>query len=167
MPQGSGNWMTYATRLASHHAHPSRTVQMHGNVYFRAHSRHRKTETSTSQTFQRFMDTIFRDLPHVFVYIDDILVSSVDHTEHEAHLREVIRRLAEQGLSLNLQKCLYGVNEVDFLGYRISSSGISPRPTKVEEITSYPRPETVNGLRKFHGMVNFYRRSLPHAAGHT
>ncbi|KAL1114986.1 hypothetical protein AAG570_007809 [Ranatra chinensis] len=118
---------------------------------------------NASQTFQRFMDAIFRDLPYVFVYIDDILVSSVDHTEHEVHLREVIRRLAEQGLTLNLHKCLFGVHEVDFLGYRISSSGISPRQTKVEEITSYPRPETVNGLRKFLGMVNFYRRSLPHA----
>ncbi|KAL1138800.1 hypothetical protein AAG570_008862 [Ranatra chinensis] len=119
---------------------------------------------NASQTFQRFMDAIFRDLPYVFVYIDDILVSSVDHTEHEVHLREVIRRLAEQGLTLNLHKCLFGVHEVDFLGYRISSSGISPRQTKVEEIISYPRPETVNGLRKFLGMVNFYRRSLPHAA---
>ncbi|KAL1129427.1 hypothetical protein AAG570_013953 [Ranatra chinensis] len=74
---------------------------------------------------------------------------NVDYTEHEVHLREVIRRLADQGLTLNLQKCLFGVHEVDFLGHRISSSGISPRPTKVEEITSYPRPETVNGLRNF------------------
>ncbi|KAL1138082.1 hypothetical protein AAG570_009777 [Ranatra chinensis] len=119
---------------------------------------------NASQTFQRFMDAIFRDLPYVFVYIDDILVSSVDHTEHEVHLREVIRRLAEQGLTLNLHKCLFGVHEVDLLGYRISPSGISPRQTKAEEITSYPRPETVNGLRKFLGMVKFYRRSLPHAA---
>ncbi|KAL1140022.1 hypothetical protein AAG570_006999 [Ranatra chinensis] len=94
---------------------------------------------NASQTFQRFMDAIFRDLPYVVVYIDDILVSSVDHTEHEVHLREVIRRLAEQGLTLNLQKCLFGVHEVDFLGYRISPSGISPRQTKFEEIGTEPR----------------------------
>ena len=41
---------------------------------------------------------------------------------------------------------------------------IRPLPEKVEAVTHFPEPSTVKGLQEFIGMVNFYRRFLPHAA---
>ena len=46
----------------------------------------------------------------------------------------------------------------------INSEGFKPTPQKVQAITQYPKPRTVNELRRFLGMANFYRRSLRHAA---
>lgn len=44
-----------------------------------------------AQTQQRLMDEIFRDLPFVFVYIDDILIASRDTDEHRRHVQEVLK----------------------------------------------------------------------------
>lgn len=35
---------------------------------------------------------------------------------------------------------------------------------KIKAIQEFPPPKTVNGLRRFLGMLNFYRRFIPHAA---
>lgn len=119
---------------------------------------------NAAQTFQRFMDHIFRDIPFAFVYLDDILVASKDPAEHEEHLHAVLERLSQHGLVLNVEKCRLGLPEVTFLGYNVSASGIRPLPDKVEAIAKYPRPENITQLRRFLGMINFYRKCLPRAA---
>lgn len=50
------------------------------------------------------------------------------------------------------------------MGHSLSASGIKPLPSKVEAISNFKLPETVRELRRFLGMMNFYRRFLPHAA---
>jgi hypothetical protein len=116
---------------------------------------------NAAQAFQRLMDTVCSDLPFTFVYLDDILVASVTTEQHEGHLRELFRRLAAHGLVVNVDKCEFGREEIDFLGHRISASGASPLPQKVDAIRKFPQPTTVKGLQEFLGMVNFYHRFLP------
>lgn len=119
---------------------------------------------NAAQTFQRLMDQIFNDVPFVFVYIDDILISSRDETEHRMHLQEVLRRLDDNGITINLNKCTFCKPEVEFLGYRVNAKGTAPTPSKIEGIASFPRPVNKGQLRRFLGMINFYRRCLPRAA---
>ena len=59
---------------------------------------------------------------------------------------------------------MFGVREVDFLGHRVSATGIRPLPDKVEVINRFERPRTVKSLQRFLGLVNFYRRFLPRLA---
>ena len=119
---------------------------------------------NAAQAFQRLMDTVLRDLDFTFVYIDDILIASRNKTEHMVHLRQVLERLQQQGLVINLAKCQFGREELDFLGHRITKHGIAPLPSKVDAIKDFPRPTTVKGLQEFMGMVNFYHRFVPAAA---
>ncbi|GBP35536.1 hypothetical protein EVAR_17397_1 [Eumeta japonica] len=65
---------------------------------------------------------------------------------------------------INTAKCVFGAAEVTFLGYRISSKGTIPLPEKVEAIRTFPVPKTIRELRRFLGMINFYRRFIPNAA---
>ena len=44
---------------------------------------------NAGQTFQRLMDELMGDLPYMFIYLDDVLVASLNHQEHNLHLREV------------------------------------------------------------------------------
>ncbi|GFT52406.1 retrovirus-related Pol polyprotein from transposon 17.6 [Trichonephila clavipes] len=67
-------------------------------------------------------------------------------------------------LKLNISKCVFGVTELIFLGYLITPDGIKPLPDKVQAVLHYKQPETVGSLRKFLGLLNFYRRFLPKAA---
>ena len=117
-----------------------------------------------AQTFQRLMDSILRDLPFLFVYLDDILVASASPSEHMEHLRLLLGRLNKHGLIVNSAKCQFGVAVIDFLGHQVSSQGAVPLPTRVEAVSWFPLPRTVKLLQEFLGMVNFYNRFIPRAA---
>lgn len=120
---------------------------------------------NAAQTWQRFVDSVLRGLHHCsFAYLDDILVYSATPEEHERHLLEVFSRLDKFGVVLNTAKCVFGKTEVTFLGHLISSEGSRPLPEKIEAILRIPRPETAKELRRYLGVLNFYRNHLPHAA---
>ncbi|GFU60415.1 retrovirus-related Pol polyprotein from transposon 17.6 [Trichonephila clavipes] len=116
------------------------------------------------QTFMRFMHEVLRGLPFYFVYLDDILCYSENAEEHRSHLRTIFQRLSSYGLKLNISKCVFGVTELIFLGHLITPDGIKPLTDKVQTVLDYKQPETVGSLRKFLGLLNFYRRFLPKAA---
>lgn len=120
--------------------------------------------SNAAQTFQRFINEVLRGLDFVFVYIDDILVASKSAEEHVAHLEMVFERLFNYGLRINLDKCILGVEELPFLGFLVSKNGLKPLPDKVEPILTYNRPKTVKDLRRFLGLLNYYRRCIRNAA---
>lgn len=120
---------------------------------------------NAGQTFQRHIDNVLRGLP-VFPFVDDILVASENQEQHRRELQEVFKRLNDNGLKINISKCIFGQSKLDFLGYTISPEGITPTEEKVQAIQSYPLPNTIQELRRFVGMLNFYRSSIPHAAEH-
>ena len=121
---------------------------------------------NAGQDFQRLMDEILGDVPRVFVYIDDILVASETADEHLGDLRHVFETLKDNGLVINKKKCVLAQPSIEFLGYLVDSNGISPLPHRVEAIRKVAPPTTVKELQSFLGMINYYRRFIPHAAHH-
>lgn len=119
---------------------------------------------NASQTFQRFVDSIFRDLDYVFVYIDDILIMSENHDEHKTHLETVFRRLQQHALTINVNKCHFGQHQVQYLGFLITPDGYKPPVDRVQSLLDFPKPGTIDQLRRFLGIMNYHRKSIPHAA---
>jgi cleavage and polyadenylation specificity factor subunit 1 len=119
---------------------------------------------NAAQTFQRFMDEVLRGLDFCFAYLDDILVFSRSLAEHEDHLRALFGRLQKYGILVNPAKCVFSAPEVTFLGYKVSAEGSRPLQERVAHLQDCPHPHTASQLRRFLGMINFYRRFLPHAA---
>ena len=93
---------------------------------------------NAAQTFQRLMDSALREMPFVFVYLDDILVASSSEKEHQGHLRDLFMRLDQHGLIINPAKCLFGLSSIHFLGHLINKGGAAPLPSKVEAISAFP-----------------------------
>lgn len=117
-----------------------------------------------TQTFQRFMDMVLRDLDFDFCYVDDILVFSESHDQHQQHLQIVFDKLRQYGLTINSSKCQFGQSELTFLGYHVSEAGYKPPQYRVDTIVNYPKPQTIKQMRRFLGMINYYRTLIPHAA---
>jgi Reverse transcriptase (RNA-dependent DNA polymerase)/RNase H-like domain found in reverse transcriptase len=115
------------------------------------------------QSFQRLMDSLTADLQNAFSYLDDVIVASTPE-DHAAALGSVLQWLKDSGLVLNLEKCQFGLSEVNFLGHKVTADGIQPLTDHVEAVQVFPRPSDKKGLQRFLGTVNFYCRFLPGAA---
>ena len=114
--------------------------------------------------FQRTMENLLQGIPHVSVYLDDVLVTGRDDTEHLQNLSEVLRRVADAGMHLRKDKCYFMRPQVEYLGHTISSRGIQPTQNKVEAIRYAPTPANVHQLKSFLGLLNFYAKFLPNSA---
>lgn len=119
---------------------------------------------NAAQTFQRLMDSILRDVPCAFVYLDDILVSSTNRVQHAEDLRCVLKALSSAGLMVQRPKCVFGVQEITFLGHSVSASGIKPLPDRVAAVKDFTIPDSKKKLQMFLGMINFYHRFMPKLA---
>ena len=104
-------------------------------------------------------------MPYVLVYIDDILVITKGTFEqHLEAVKKVLEKLLKVGMQINVDKSHFATTEVDHLGYIINRTGIIPQPTKVQIIVDMPKPKTSTGVKRFAGMVNFYRDLWPKRA---
>jgi hypothetical protein len=57
-----------------------------------------------------------------------------------------------------LEKCTFGITQVQYLGYIIDERGVHVDPTNIQVIWDWPAPTTLTELRSFLGLSNFYRR---------
>ena len=113
-------------------------------------------------TFQRLMNRLFsgKEWEPVFVYLDDILVVSASFEDHLRDVGLVLDRLKEAGLRLKPSKCSFARKEVVYLGFTVSSEGVTPNQEKVKAIVDLPQPTDCKSVRRFLGMLNFYRRHI-------
>ena len=109
---------------------------------------------------QRLIDQVFGPElePHVFCYIDDLIIATSSYEEHVRVLREVYRRLAEANLIVNFDKCHFCQPSLKYLGYIVSHEGLKTDPEKVSAVENFPRPETVTQIKRFVGLL--YRRFI-------
>ena len=98
-----------------------------------------------------------KGLINVIVYIDDFLLHSKTHTEHREQLEVLFNRLRTAGLKVNLGKCEFGANNVNYLGYRLTPEGILPGLDKLKAVRDNKMPTNVQEIRQFMGLCNFFR----------
>ena len=90
----------------------------------------------------------------------NVLVIGCTFEQHLENLADVLQAISNAGLKLKLSKCSFAKSSLDFLGYTISSTGLSPNPGKVEAIRNFPVPTNLAELRRFLGMTSYYRRFI-------
>jgi hypothetical protein len=117
-------------------------------------------------TFKRVMDYAFRGLigKLIEIYQDDLIVFSKDGKTQIGHLRQVLDRCREFGISLNPAKSAFGVTEGKLLGHIITKEGVKLDPERVEAIGKVPLPTTKKLLQSFLGQTNFVHRFIPNYA---
>ena len=109
---------------------------------------------NSAKTFQRLIDTVTHG-QEVFAYIDNILVYAKDEAELKAKLRRLLKELQKAGLAINRDKCVFGVDKLEFLGYWVTPSELFPLPRKTKAIVNFPAPKTAKALLGFLGAINY------------
>lgn len=97
-------------------------------------------------------------------YIDDIIVYSKSWEDHVRHLRTVLGRLREAGLTAKASKCHFGVTACSYLGFVVGGGLVKPEPSKVQAVLNFPTPTDKTGVRAFLGLTGYYRQFIPNFA---
>ncbi|QQP52897.1 Galactose-1-phosphate uridylyltransferase [Caligus rogercresseyi] len=119
---------------------------------------------NAGSTFQRFMNKILNKFSFTFTYLDDILIFSSNKEEHLEHIELVLKTLNQFKLRVAVEKCEFFKENIEFLGVQIAQNGISPSKNKLSVIKSFQKPVSPSELRRFLGMIGFYRHLIPNFA---
>lgn len=116
-------------------------------------------------TFQRLMDKLLSDCKDFAAsYIDDTAVYSISWSDHLAHLRQVLQRLKDAGLTARPKKCKLGMSECSYLGYVVGRGQVKPEHSKVTAVVNFPQPATKKQVRAFLGLTGYYCKFIPQYA---
>lgn len=118
---------------------------------------------NSPSTFQRVMDNVLKDLQNTIclVYLDDIIVFSTSLQEHIINLEKVFQKLRESNFKIQLDKSEFLKLETAYLGHIISKDGVKPNPDKISAIQNYPLPKTSTEIKRFIGLLGYYRKFIP------
>ncbi|XP_046740527.1 uncharacterized protein K02A2.6-like [Diprion similis] len=103
--------------------------------------------TAAPRIFQNFMTKILQGIQGVQIYIDDIKIQGRSKEEHDKRIKEVLKRLHEANLKINVEKSVFSVKTMDFLGHTSSEEGISPIKNKLKAIEQIPVPKDKKDLQ--------------------
>jgi len=100
-------------------------------------------------TYQRLVNKMFEKQMgrNVEVYVDDMLVKSVQALDHVSDLKETFDTIRRYEMKLNPTKCAFGISSEKFLGYLVSQRGIKANPEKVQAVLEMQPPRTTKQLQ--------------------
>jgi hypothetical protein len=107
---------------------------------------------NAAQAFQWMMDHTSDSLEGVFAYMDDSCVGSPDRQTHLLHLEAFSTSLATNGLTINLEKCVFALPSLEILGHTISATGLAPtagHTAKIKSCLPPPPPKTARNCNVF------------------
>lgn len=116
--------------------------------------------SSAPSLFQSIIDQILLGTEAV-PYLDDIVVGGKSLQECKRNLFAVLDKLSQHKVQINWTKSCFFEEEIEYLGFRLTSGGIRPSSSKVDAICHAPAPKDVSQLQSFLGLLNYYHRFLP------
>lgn len=111
--------------------------------------------------FQRVMNYLFRDMPYVRVYLDDIVIASKTFEDHMKHVESVMHVIHKYGLKIRADKCTFFTDEIEFLGVTVNAEGIKPTDKSKRKIMDFVQPRNVKQVQQFMGVVQWVGKWIP------
>ena len=111
--------------------------------------------------FWALANSVVYGLTRTFCYMDDLLTASPSTGQHLKDLEQLFRRIIQHKLTLNIEKCEFLMEDIQFLGFEISGKGVRPGKPKTEVLLKCPPPTSVKEIKSFLGLANFFYRHYP------
>ena len=117
--------------------------------------------------FQRVMATIvFAGLIYKIleIYLDDVIVYAQSIDELLNNLEVVFMRLRKHGITLNPEKCRFGMKETEYVGRVINSEGWKYSEERKAEVLNFREPQKLGELKSFIGLCEYFHSHIRHFA---
>ncbi|UYV73270.1 hypothetical protein LAZ67_10002416 [Cordylochernes scorpioides] len=118
---------------------------------------------TSPQIYERAINQVLQGhgLDCVAHYFDDFVIYSETLEEHQEHLRKFFAFCDAENLQLNLTKCEFFRQTIEFLGYTITAGTTTPLIRNTDVIHAIPPPNNRKTLQSFLGAVNVYNKFIP------
>ena len=113
--------------------------------------------------FQKYINIIFKDLTAsgiVVIYMDDLIVHSVNEVEGLERLEKILKIASEYNLLINWKKCQFLKTKVYYLGYIVEGGTIRPSTEKTKAVEQFPEPKNIKSVQSFLGLTGFFRKFI-------
>ena len=110
------------------------------------------------------LQPLFANIPQAHLIHDDLIVATTTNAEHNEAIEAVMNAISNAGITLNPDKCTFGVPEIGFWGLRIGSDGVRPDPAKVEALDHMTPPQSKEELNSFLCMLQSNSDFIPNFA---
>ena len=98
------------------------------------------------------------------LYIDDIMVHAQEPASFLSRLRQVFDRLRKHKVTLNPEKCKFGLQSVEYVGHTIDETGLTFSTEKLEDVLAIEPPIYSKDLRSFLGLTSYFRDHIQNYA---
>ena len=106
---------------------------------------------SAGDEFNRRTDEAFERIDNMAKIVDDCLAYDADFDTHVHHVREILTRARECGITISPKKFEFGMSKVDFCGFTVCEEGWTVDDDKIAAIKNFPMPTCRTDLRFFMG----------------
>lgn len=96
---------------------------------------------------------ILGNLSFIKVYIDDLLIYSMNKEDHYNNLKEVFKRLKANNICINFEKSDFCKNEVKFIGQIVSNLRVKADIKNIKNLSDLKTPKTKQDIQKIIGMI--------------
>ena len=114
----------------------------------------------SSELFQKRLDQALEGLQGVIGVSDDVIVHGKDAEDHDKNLTSLLEKCRTLGIKLNKDKAELRKTKI-FLGHLVTKDGLQVDPEKLEAVREMPKPQDVEGVRRFCGFVHYLAKFLP------
>jgi len=94
------------------------------------------------------------------VYLNDILIYSQSKEKHKHHVCEILEQLQHYKLFVNLKKCAFSTDTVEFLRFIVFITDVMMNSQRIDTIKNWPTPMTFQNVQIFLEFANFYRHFI-------
>ncbi len=112
-----------------------------------------------SAFFQHYINNVLFNCLHKFcqTYLNDILIYSKTLKEHRTHVKEVLKKLHEVDLQIDIDKCKFKIQKISFLELLIFINDLRMNSWKVDVIRSWKVSRSLTHMQIFIDFCNFYQ----------
>lgn len=112
--------------------------------------------------YQRLVNEMFKSQigRNVEVYVDDMLVKSLQTEQHLSDLSKTFQTLRKHKMKLNPSKCAFGVLVKKFLAFMVSQRGVEANTDKVKAILDMQALRNTKEIQCLAGRVTALSRFI-------
>jgi len=112
--------------------------------------------------FQHYINDVLFNCLHKFcqTYLNDILIYSKILKKHKTYVKEVLDKLREVDLQIDIDKCEFKIQKISFLELLIFINDLQMNSRKVDVIRNWKVSRSLTHVQIFIDFCNFYRRFI-------